>query len=136
MKKVLFAIFISNLVALVAHADVLRCDFSDPFFNVEYSAMTREFKTTKRLSATQAEVTTIQNVVLNTKNSLQLELVTLDNHLLMSLQLTNKGSSGLSTTLYPFEAQLKNELNETLVGGCESDSLSASKPEKEQSIED
>jgi uncharacterized membrane protein len=114
MKQILLALTI--VAPLTASADIIKCSFTEPFVNSQYS-MTESSLTYKGI---EGKATKIKNVSFQIKSAGVFELVAKDGTVLQTLTLNHAGSDGMSDLIYPYDAK-DNTLNTNLgYGGCES----------------
>jgi len=113
----------------ISKADVIKCNFTEPFINTTYSMAQQTLK----IESAGEPTRTIKNVSFQIKGPGLFELQDKNKKVLQSLTLNNNGSDGMSDKVYPFEvtfAELKNMANSGL-GGCESNFLKGTEqPEK------
>lgn len=117
-KKILiFMAFLSlSAVSLPAKADIIRCVFTEPFFNLTYS-MGKESMTIKSPHGKRV-YHNIGFLILKPGH-----FVIGDHHRpIVDLKLNYKGSDGMSDFVYPYTAHLRSphHPHRKLDGGCES----------------
>ena len=117
MKHLLIALTLA--LPAIAQADIIKCSFTEPFINVEYS-MTQS---TLRTVDMEGKKTVTKNVSFQILGAGSFELRNKYNNVIMRLELNNKGSDGMSDRIYPYESQW---LTKGLWGGCTSNFLHAS----------
>ena len=128
MTKALLTL--SILVAgLAAQADIISCNFTEPFVDVTYSTTTSELTVLDH--GNEGKKTIIKNASFQIKGAGQFEILGKDKKVLMTLDLNFKGSDSMSEAVYPYHAEYDN-----MIGACESNFLKATHPEPESSIED
>lgn len=130
MKKISLML-LSLLLSAGLRAEVLVCDFTEPFFNIKFDPVTKVvtymgIDTYNRGDGTFDEVilaknaklveTTTTGPVIGSEYSLRKE----DDTELMKLALTFRGSNGMSDHVYPFEAWYG-----PYMGACETKSAPA-----------
>lgn len=133
MKKSILASVLVYSFAMVAHADIIKCDFTEPFLDVQYSTTTNELTVSAFMGGGKDKdvVTVTKNVSFQIKSAGQFELLSKDKKVIMTLELNNKGSNGMSDTIYPFDATIMDTGEQkSLQGGCESNYLRATKEDK------
>jgi len=121
MKKLIIS-SVTLLSLNAAHADIIKCVFTEPFVNTTYS-MTQSTLTSDNES--EQKVQTIKNVSFQIKSAGVFELVSKDGKVLQTLILNNQGSDGMSDNIFPYEVQdstLATGANSG-IGGCYSNSL-------------
>ena len=116
MKKLLIA---SLLLTSISQADVIRCNFTEPFVNSVYS-MTQS---TLSYESAEGEKQTIKNVSFQIKGAGVFELVAKNGTVLQTLKLNYKGSDGMSDRLYPYHAKDNSLITHQGYGGCSSNYL-------------
>ncbi len=121
MKKSILAMTL--LLSTFAQADIIKCDFTEPFVGTTYS-MT---KSTLTYEAYDQSVTTIKNVSFQIKDAATFQLIAKDGKVLQTLKLDFKGSNGMSDTDYPYSAVDKTSNTNFGIGGCTSNFLKAKK---------
>lgn len=121
MRKLIVAALL--LTATGAQADVIECVFTEPFVNSTYDMASSTLTYTDVEGKTQ--VTEYVNMIIKGPGVFELR----EEHgaLLQTLNLTFKGSNGMSDHVYPFE--VKDEgmggMANGGYGGCESEELKA-----------
>ncbi len=116
MKKVFLSagiLFAMN----TAHADIIKCVFTEPFWSTTYSTTQSTLTYTDHMENTTQ---VIRNVSLQIKGAGIFELVSKDGQVLQKLNLNNNGSDGMSDNVYPYEVR---DLSHNIVGGCSSNHL-------------
>jgi hypothetical protein len=119
MKKTILATIL--LLASMSQADMIKCSFTEPFIMTTYSTskseLTYEGADLKKFS--------VKNVSFQIKSAGVFELVSKDGKVLQSLTLNNKGSNGMSDTIYPFEVKDNTSIMTANggFGGCISNHL-------------
>ena len=117
MKKILV---LASLLATgaTAKADIIECGFTEPFYTITYTTGTRVL-TIKNDSENTSQV--INKVGFLIRGAGQFELVK-GGQVIMTLDLNNQGSDGMSDYTYPYEAKVLAMANgaNNGIGGCES----------------
>lgn len=122
MKQILLALaIVTPLTAapLTASADIIKCYFTEPFVNSQYS-MTESSLTYKDI---EGKATKIKNVSFQIKSAGVFQLVAKDGKVLQILNLNNAGSDGMSDITYPYDAKDNTLSTAQGFGGCESNYL-------------
>lgn len=117
----LFATTAVLLLSSISHADIIKCNFTEPFVTTTYS--TTQSTLTYDDASTGKSV--IQNVSFQIKGPGAFELVNSKGQVLQTLTLNNQGSDGMSNNLYPYEVR-DNKISRFAnggVGGCSSNHL-------------
>jgi uncharacterized membrane protein len=116
MTKLLIS---SLLFAAASQADIIKCNFTEPFVNSTYSM------TQSTLSYVNADgkKQVVKNVSFQIKSPSLFELVSKDGKVLQTLNLNNQGSDGMSDRLYPYDAKDNSLITHQGYGGCESNYL-------------
>lgn len=116
MTKLLIS---SLFLTATSQADIIRCNFTEPFVNSTYSM------TQSTLSYVNADgkKQLLKNVSFQIKSAGVFELVAKDGKVLQTLKLNNQGSDGMSDRLYPYEAKDNSSITHQGYGGCESNYL-------------
>ena len=131
MKKILAATAIS-LLSLSAHADIIKCSFTEPFYTSTYSMSQNTLKYSGFTGIDgKEEITTITGVSFQIKGPGVFELYSRFGKLLQTITLNNQGSDGMSDNVYPYEVKdnspmMKNAANNA-IGGCSSNYLKVKK---------
>lgn len=125
MKTSLFTAF-CLLLSLSAKADIIKCEFTEPFLTTTYSMAQQTLSyvyegTEKGDPVNQV----IKNVSFQIKAAGVFELVGQDGVVIQTLTLNNKGSDGMSETIFPFE--VKEAVG---YGGCVSNHLKSKEGEQ------
>jgi hypothetical protein len=114
MKKMLLVLAMSAL-SLSAKANILRCDFTEPFFNITYNSKTK-VTTYTGVELYNEETQGFDEIVIGKESKLipvdnsrgakgsQYVLVNEEGKVLLKLKLSFNGSNGMSDHTYPFEA--------------------------------
>ncbi len=105
------AFIAASLFITSAQADIIKCSFTEPFINFEYSMTQSAMKVN---DANYGEYT-IKNVSFQIKGPGQFQLFDKNNNVIVNLTLDNEGSDGMSDYTYPYTAQWDG-----LWGGCTS----------------
>ncbi len=105
----------------IAHADVIKCVFTEPFIDTTYS-MTQSTLTYKDF---ENKPRVVKNVSFQIKSAGVFELVSKGGKVLQTLTLNNNGSDGMSDNIYPFEVKDNSPIMTANngIGGCSSNSL-------------
>ena len=101
MKKIMASILVL-LFLNVAHADIIECSFTEPFYTTTYS-MTQSTLTYRE--DVEGKVQVIKNVSFQIKAPGIFELVAQNGKVLQTLTLNNKGSDGMSDVVYPYDVK-------------------------------
>lgn len=109
MKAIAF-IFVSLFVG-AAQADIIKCSFTEPFINFEYSMTQSSMKVN---DANYGEYT-IKNVSFQIMSAGAFELWDKNKNVIVRLYLDGNGSDGMSDYTYPYTATWNG-----LYGGCTS----------------
>lgn len=112
MKKLVLAAF---LISSIGHADVIECDFTEPFIITSYDILQ---KTLTRKDVSEAQPTVIKNVTLVVTKTGVIEL-SQNGKVLQTLTLNGEGSNGMGEHKYLYHVQdyLMNGANNGF-GGC------------------
>lgn len=112
------------LTSVFANADIIKCSFTEPFLNVTYS-MTQSKLTV--VEEVMGKKTVTKNVSFQIKAAGTFELFDKNNNVIMTLSLDNKGSDGMSQTVFPYTATFTDKANWANggVGGCTSNYLAS-----------
>lgn len=122
MEKI---ILLSTLMlASISRADIIQCLFTELFIKSIYSTGQSTLTYEEDANGNINKKNVIKNVSLQIKSAGQFELVSKEGKVLQTLTLNNKGSDGMSDTIYPYDA-LDNFHNK--FGGCESNYLKVQK---------
>lgn len=105
------AFIAASLLITTAQADIIKCNFTEPFVNFEYS-MTQS---AMHVNDANYGKYTIKNVSFQIKDAGYFELFDKNNNVLVRLYLDNNGSDGMSDYVYPYTAEWDG-----LYGGCTS----------------
>ena len=116
MKNLLI---VSLLITSVSQADIIRCNFTEPFVTSVYS-MTQS---TLFYESSEGKKQTIKNVSFQIKSAGVFELVAKDGTILQKLILNHQGSDGMSDRLYPYDAKDSSSITQHGYGGCSSNYL-------------
>lgn len=111
------------LLPVGAQADIIKCMFTEPFVNMTYS-MTQS----RMVLVTPEGTETVDNVSFQILGPASFELRDANNAPLITLNLDNLGSDGMSDAVYPYSAVWASPQG-TLNGGCSSNLLPATVPE-------
>lgn len=105
------------LCGMKASADVIRCNFTEPFFIATYNT------TTRNLMVRGPEINVIsRNLTFQIFGAGNFEVRTPSGTKRMKLLLNNQGSDGMSDAVYPYTGILYRQ-GQTFTGGCESNHL-------------
>jgi hypothetical protein len=120
MRKLIVLTFV--LASAVAHADIIRCTFTEPWIDSTYS-MNKSTLTYESPDPHFKKV--VKNVSFQIKSAGVFELVDKNGKLLQVLKLNHQGSDGMSDAVYPFEVLDKTQttMANNGVGGCRSNHL-------------
>ena len=117
MKKMIF--LATCLMAFSARADIIKCSFTEPFYNFTYSMAQQKLT----ISGAGVPTRTIRNVGFQIVGSNSFVIGSVSSPRLR-LTLNNRGSDGMSDFVYPYVGVAPNFGNHgTLTGGCESNYL-------------
>lgn len=116
MKKLFMT---SLLLTSISQADIIRCNFTEPFVNSVYS-MTQS---TLSYDSAEGKKQVIKNVSFQIKSAGVFELVAKDGRILQTLKLTHQGSDGMSDRLYPYDVKDNSPITHQGYGGCSSNYL-------------
>lgn len=109
-----------------AQADLIQCDFTEPFIQTTYS-MAQQKLTVRVFGESSPQM--ISNVSFQIKSPGEFEIVSAEGRVLQKLSLNYKGSNGMSDTTYPYDVQYTfQDKASPLFGGCTSNFLKASLP--------
>jgi hypothetical protein len=109
----------------IASADIIKCNFTEPFVGAVYSTTTNELKISD-FDGSGEKVRTIRNVSFQIKGAGEFDLLSKKGEKIMSLKITNEASDGMSDIVYPIEAKFeysREGYSSGLVGGCSSNFL-------------
>lgn len=123
MLKQLSIIGATALISLSAQADIIKCSFTEPFINTEYSTTQ---STLTIINGPLEETEVIKNVSFQIKSAGEFELVSKEGKVLQRLFLNFKGSDGMSDNIYPYDVQdykWTGDSKHALYGGCSSNYL-------------
>ena len=114
------------LVSAAAHADVIKCFFTEPFVNSTYD--TKKAKLVFKDSADR--ITIYPNATFEIKGPADFEIRAKDGTVLQTLKLDNQGSDGMSDFVYPYSVKDDSGLtgSPSGYGGCESNHLKRTEP--------
>lgn len=124
MKKLLIASTL--LLASISQADVIKCVFTEPFIDTTYSMVQQTL--TVRTAGDEKAPVVIKNVSFQIKGPALFQLIAKDGSILQTLTLNNKGSNGMSDTIYPYDVKYGNTKQHALYGGCTSNYLKSKEP--------
>ena len=121
----LFALSAFALTAASAHADIIRCTFTEPFLSTEYSMAQQSLSILSPGEDGKGVRQTIRGVSLQIvgptakkPGPARFELRDAKGKILQKLILNHDGSDGMSDFEYPYEAEYRG-----LTGGCYSNAL-------------
>ncbi|MEZ0390859.1 MAG: hypothetical protein ACAH59_01495 [Pseudobdellovibrionaceae bacterium] len=119
MKKTIIAGLL--LGTSISQADIIRCNFTEPFVQSTYS-MT---KSTLTYQEALGEKKVIRNVSFQIKDAGIFELVGKHGKILQTLKLNKQGSDGMSDNVYPYEVKDTgfDMMANNGIGGCSSNYL-------------
>ena len=110
-----------------SQADIIKCTFTEPFWDLEYSTTTNDLKIIKPSEGTNGadliEVT--KSVSFQIKEAGKFELWDKSKKVVLTLDLNWKGSNGMSDHVYPYDARLTDG---NLYGGCTSNFIKSFLP--------
>ena len=108
-----------------ANADILRCSFTEPFWDFTYSTTTNEMALTMSGEGPDGSdlVEVKKNVSFQIKSAGEFELWAADKTVIAKLKLNWKGTNGMSDHVFPFEVQYYGSKFPKLIGGCSSNFL-------------
>jgi uncharacterized membrane protein len=109
----------SLLLAAVSQADIIKCNFTEPFVNTTYS-MTQSTLTYKN---SEGKTRIEKNVSFQIKGPGVFELISKNGLLLQKIELNHQGSDGMSDRLYPYAAKDNTKMTHQGHGGCVSNHL-------------
>jgi uncharacterized membrane protein len=124
MKKIL--VLSTLLLSTISHADIIKCTFTEPFIDSEYS-MSRSTLTYKDA---ENKVTVISGVSFQIKAAGVFDLVKSGN-VLQTLTLDHQGSNGMADTIYPYSVKDNSSVMAANGGhgGCTSNHLKSQEPQ-------
>jgi uncharacterized membrane protein len=103
---------------VASHAETYTCYFTEPFYMVKADTAAKTLFVEEAPSGLRK---TVHNVSFATTGAFEITFSSGGENL-MSLQLTGKGSDGMSDFVYPFDAKFLSSPGPTgSVGGCQSD---------------
>lgn len=123
MRTKIAAISALLVIAANAHADIIKCSFTEPFITVTYSTNTSEL-TTSSFAGEGEDVSVEKAVSFQIKGPGKFELVSAKGETRMKLDLNFAGSDGMSDFDYPYHAELTTS---GFIGGCSSNHLHVKK---------
>jgi uncharacterized membrane protein len=106
-------LWLLNFTASTAHADMIRCSFTEPFVVTTYSTNTKELDISYDVEASKSK--TLKDVSLQIMGPGVFELWNAKQQVVQRLELSNKGSDGMSDYIYPYSVHW---IPENLYGGC------------------
>lgn len=109
MKAIAF--LIASLFVGAAQADIIKCSFTEPFVNFEYSMTQSSMK----VSGADFATYTVSNVSFQIMGPGAFELWDKNKNVVVRLYLDGAGSDGMSDYVYPYTANWNG-----LYGGCTS----------------
>lgn len=114
------------LLSSISQADVIKCTFTEPFIDTTYS-MTQSTLSYKDY---EGIISVVKNVSFQIKSAGVFELLSKDGKTLQILTLNNKGSDGMSDTIYPYEVKDYSPVmtGNSGYGGCISNHLKSVEP--------
>ncbi|MCC6138710.1 MAG: hypothetical protein IT287_08755 [Bdellovibrionaceae bacterium] len=122
MKTVFFALM---LVTQVSFADIIKCQFTEPFAKLEYSTTQSKIKITKpKPSGVGVNITYITAAYLQFMGPNHI-VVQKNNNTVLDLVIDNLGSDAMSSAVYPYSAHwfFPGVVPGGHVGGCTSNFL-------------
>jgi uncharacterized membrane protein len=101
-----------------AHADLIKCVFSEPFVTTVYS-MSQQ---TLTVDPTNGQIKVIKQVSFQIKSPGKFELVGPNGEVLQKLELNGRGSDGMSDKVYPYDVidTSLSKISNNGMGGCTS----------------
>jgi len=117
MRKFLLSLAIA--APTLAQADVIKCQFTEPFITTTYSMVQQKLTWVDNVDNTTK---TIKNVSFQIKGPGEFELLDANKNVIQTINLNFKGSDGMSDRVYPYDVQWNSK---SLYGGCESNFLKA-----------
>lgn len=105
------AFIVVSIFMASAQADIIKCSFTEPFINLEYS-MTQSSLT---VSGADFATYTVKNVSFQIFGPGSFELWNQNKNTVVTLQMDNNGSDGMSDYVYPYTAIYNGQY-----GGCTS----------------
>ncbi len=121
-----FIAALATFISASAHADIITCGFTEPFFTTMYS-MAQQSLTIK--DDVVGTTSVIKNVSFQIIAPGKFEIRKANGDVLQTLELTGNGSDGMSDLIYPYEvtnSQAVRDFGANIgVGGCESNYLRA-----------
>ena len=116
MKKLLLALAVA--VPGFAHADIIKCNFTEPFYQTTYS-MTQNSLTISHMGNVTQVITGVSFQIMGRG---RFELWDRNRNLLQRFALNNAGSDGMSDKVYPYQVYWTQKAQ---YGGCTSNFLHA-----------
>ncbi len=108
-----FLVFLTLLSSSLAHADIIKCYFTEPFYTTVYSMTQSKLTTTESLTG---KIVYRKNVSFQIKGPGTFELLSLNGQVLQTLTLDYQGSDGMSDKVYPYTVNAPG----IGIGGCTS----------------
>ena len=130
MNKNIFAGLVVLAINVTAHADVIKCTFTEPFVTTVYNI---DKQTLTEIDVEDKQKVT-ENVSFEIKSAGSFELVNEAGKVLQKIELNGRGSDGMSDTTYPFEVTdtSMDGLANNGVGGCTSNHLKSTGNEAQE----
>jgi uncharacterized membrane protein len=124
-----FILCAALISSFAAHAEVIKCGFTEPFVSFTYNTAT-EILVEKEAETNKKRI--FKNVSFQIKYAGTFLLKDKSGKLLAELKLNNQGSDGMSDAIYPFDATYMNPMGrgQAIIGGC----TSSLKPMVKESI--
>jgi hypothetical protein len=116
-----FIVAVSFLLGAQAKADIIKCHFTEPFIDLEYS-MTQSKLTRVNHGTTPAKTTVKKSVSFQIMPA-WFELWDKHGNVLAAITLSNAGSDGMSDIVYPYEIEYTDPTFGVIWGGCTSNFL-------------
>ena len=129
MKKLLLTILSTFAFTNIAHADLIQCDFTEPFITMKFDTTTGNMEIQNF-----DEVINYTNVDLTITGPTTMKLVWDNGHARINrieMTIDYKGSNGMSDHLYPYSAKYyaNQDTVMPLWGGCHSKELKVILPD-------
>ncbi len=127
----LSTVAVATLMSQGAFADVIKCTFTEPFINTEYSMAQQTLTVIDDFTQYPKKIRrVIKNVSFQIKGPGQFVLLNDKKKVVQNLTLSFKGSNGMSDTIYPYEVIWYG--HESMAngghGGCSSNYLKTTEP--------
>jgi uncharacterized membrane protein len=115
MRQLLLLGFV--LVPATVQADIIKCSFTEPFITTVYSTNENTLKVTY---AAERQRETLKSISFQIMKPTTFELWDAKRKVIQRLELSFRGSDGMSDRIYPYDAHW---LSKNLHGGCTSNHL-------------